>query len=77
MFFEMIGKNEVCAGRGTCNLCTQQCECFDGFGSATDRQSVEYDNFPRNCTGNICPFGISHSSLIQPKGLSLLSLFFC
>jgi hypothetical protein len=61
---------EMCSGRGTCNYCTGQCECYEGFGSAADRASVEVDNFNRACTGQICPFGASFGVLTGPAGMT-------
>eukprot|EP00602_Paraphysomonas_sp_CaronLab_P000857 CAMPEP_0185030848 /NCGR_PEP_ID=MMETSP1103-20130426/17941_1 /TAXON_ID=36769 /ORGANISM="Paraphysomonas bandaiensis, Strain Caron Lab Isolate" /LENGTH=634 /DNA_ID=CAMNT_0027566127 /DNA_START=316 /DNA_END=2221 /DNA_ORIENTATION=+ len=63
----------VCSDRGTCDYCTQQCTCFDGFGSPSDRAAVEVDNFPRDCSGKICPFGVSFGSLVSPSGSSSFS----
>jgi hypothetical protein len=59
---------EMCSGRGTCDYCTSQCECYDGFGSAADRASVEVDNFDRACTSQICPFGTSFGVLPGATG---------
>ena len=61
-------QQEMCSGRGSCNYCTGQCECYEGFGSAADRASVETDNFNRACTGQICPFGASFGVLTGATG---------
>lgn len=59
---------EMCSGRGTCDYCTGLCSCYDGFGSASDRASVEVDNFNRACTDQICPFGASFGVLTGATG---------
>lgn len=59
---------EMCSGRGTCDYFTGLCSCYDGFGSDSDRASVEVDNFNRACTDQICPFGISFGVLTGAAG---------
>lgn len=63
----------VCGDRGTCDYCTQQCICFDGYGSPSDKASVEVDDFSPDCSGRICPFGVSFASLVSPSGSSSFS----
>ena len=59
---------EMCSGRGSCNFCTGRCECYDGFGSSADKASVEVDNFKRDCSSKICPFGTSFGVLTGAAG---------
>ena len=64
-------KQEMCSGRGTCNFCTGQCECYEGFGSTADRLSVEVDNFNPACSDHICPFGTSFGILPGATGFRI------
>lgn len=53
-------KRTMCSSNGVCNYCNQQCECFDGHGSANDKVKLGgAHNFASDCSGSICPFGIS------------------
>eukprot|EP00957_Ditylum_brightwellii_P077978 5927381-Ditylum_brightwellii.AAC.1 len=41
-----------CNGQGSCNLCSESCTCFQGFGSAEDI----FDGSARtDCSSRICP----------------------
>ena len=54
-----------CSGHGYCDYCNAKCVCTDGFGSPQDiianTKSVPND-FPFDCSGRVCPFGISFSA---------------
>lgn len=57
------GDMRMCSSNGKCNYCNQQCSCFDGYGSESDKAYASVDNFPKDCSGLTCPVGISFAKM--------------
>jgi hypothetical protein len=68
-----------CNRNGACNFCEMKCECFDGFGSATDKKYVATDNFANDCSSRTCPRGIASGSVqeINREGYALHPMMEC
>ncbi len=52
-----------CNGHGFCNYCSEQCECYDGFGSPKDLLHAVSNDFQPDCTSRACPVGHSRGSV--------------
>lgn len=44
-----------CSGHGNCDFCLSKCNCFDGFGSPSDRLRAVQVNFNPDCSSRTCP----------------------
>ena len=52
-----------CNGNGACDFCTSQCTCFDGYGSAADKLTTDFDTFASDCSTRRCPLGVSGGNI--------------
>lgn len=55
-----------CNGQGSCDFCRERCECYDGFGSATDFVATGAP-ISGSCTERVCPYGIAISDLASTE----------
>lgn len=57
------GINEPCECNGVCDYTTGTCICDDGYGSVKDIAKIGgVSNFPMDCSGRLCPFGVSRGN---------------
>lgn len=62
----------ACSGNGNCNFCTSKCSCYEGWGSATDKQKAgpQATSFTPDCASRACPSGPSWISLLEYRNLT-------
>ena len=75
MYTQAIGPGcsnlNLCSGHGYCDYCTASCICQDGFGSPADKLAVTPNDFPPDCSGYVCPFGVSLAAPPLTPGTNL------